>query len=69
MKKKYFVSKTPEETGEHEVHAEGCPKIPSVIHRKYIGEYLSCKDAVSDAKGFYYPVDGCKFCSPNCHSR
>ena len=69
MKYKYYVNDTAQSTGEHEVHREDCFLIPFIISKTLLGEYYYCKAAVAKASGIYSNVDGCKHCSPDCHSR
>lgn len=66
MKKKYYVNKNAQANGDHEVHDENCTYLP--YNRKYLGEYDTCKDAVAEAKKEYKTANGCKYCSPLCHT-
>lgn len=68
MKKKYYVNKHEQSNGDHEVHDENCQYLPSTQNRMYLGEFSSCKDAVTEAKKTYSKADGCKTCSPSCHT-
>lgn len=68
MSKKYYVNKNPQSNGDHEVHEESCRYLPLLQNRLYLGQYSSCKDAVSEAKRTYPKADGCKTCSPSCHT-
>lgn len=65
----YYVNKNAQEKGEHEVHKEECKKLPLPKNRQYLGYFSSCKDAVKKAKDYYSNVDGCKLCSPACHTK
>ena len=64
---KYYVNNNPQQTGEHEVHKEGCDHFPS--DHKYLGEYSKCQAAVEKAQSFYTNVDGCYWCCRECHTR
>ena len=64
---KYYVNRNAQSNGDHEVHQENCRYFPS--NAKYLGEFSNCKDAVNEAKKTYSTADGCKTCSPTCHSR
>lgn len=64
---KYYVNNKSQTTGEHEVHKSTCTYLPS--DRKYLGEYLSCHDAVREAKKTYPKSDGCFHCCNECHTR
>jgi hypothetical protein len=58
----YYVDERESKSGEHEVHCEGCAHLPDVLHRKFLGVFNSCKDAVEEAKRFYENVVGCNCC-------
>ncbi len=66
MAKKYYVNTRAQANGDHEVHEEGCRHFPG--SSKYLGEFYSCKGAVTEAKKTYATADGCKTCSPDCHT-
>jgi hypothetical protein len=66
--KKYYVNQNVQSNGDHEVHTEDCRYVPSVSNRKYLGEYSSCKPAVTEAKKTYSKSNGCKTCCPDCHT-
>ena len=63
----YCVNHNPQLTGEHEVHAEGCPWWPA--NNQYLGWHATCHYAVGTARNFYINVDGCRTCSNECHTR
>ena len=63
----YYVNNKAQPTGEHEVHKEGCSCLPS--DKTYLGIYSNCQDAVKEAKKHYSNVDGCAFCTPDCHTK
>jgi len=67
--KKYYVNKKAQSNGDHEVHHEDCRYLPDSENRKYLGQYSNCKDAVKEAKKDYSQVNGCKTCSPDCHTQ
>ncbi|ATL46457.1 hypothetical protein COR50_04300 [Chitinophaga caeni] len=67
--KNYYVNMNKQSNGEHEVHAEACYKMPLRINRIPLGQFASCKIAVSTAKKFYSKVNGCKTCCIECHTR
>lgn len=69
MLKKYYVNRNAQSTGEHEVHQEGCSFLPSVSNRIDLGYFYSCKEAIKKAREYYSNVDGCYFCSNECHTR
>ncbi|MDN5289032.1 MAG: hypothetical protein JWR38_5306 [Mucilaginibacter sp.] len=69
MKNKYYVNQNAQSNGDHEVHEESCAYLPKLENRTYLGEFSSCKGAVEEAKKRYYKADGCKYCSPDCHTR
>ncbi len=65
----YYVNQNAQPTGEHEVHKEDCEHLPDIANRKYLGNFYNCKDAVKEAKKHYTNVDGCYYCSNECHTR
>lgn len=67
--KSYYVNKHPQSNGDHEVHDAGCTYLPLEENRKYLGLFSDCKGAVKKAKETYATADGCKTCSPACHTR
>ncbi|MFB9843998.1 hypothetical protein [Mucilaginibacter ginsenosidivorans] len=69
MKKKYYVNKHAQSNGDHEVHEQSCVYLPAEQNRLYLGEFYGCRDAVDEAKKTYKSADGCKTCSPGCHTR
>ncbi|MDQ8012586.1 MAG: hypothetical protein REI96_09065 [Flavobacterium nitrogenifigens] len=65
---KYYVNQNAQQNGDHEVHTENCQYLPSFANRKYLGDFSSCKPAVDEAKKTYSKANGCKTCSPSCHT-
>ncbi|WP_117880200.1 hypothetical protein [Aureibaculum luteum] len=65
---KYYVNKNAQENGDHEVHTTGCSWLPEVHNRIYLGDYNSCNAAVKKAKEHYSQVNGCYYCSKDCHT-
>lgn len=65
----YYVNKNAQPTGEHEVHNSSCSYLPDVDNRIYLGNFSNCKDAVHEAKKYYTNVDGCYYCSRDCHTK
>ena len=66
---KYYVNMNAQTTGEHEVHTASCSWLPAPENRKYLGEFLICSQATSEAKKHYNNVDGCFYCCNACHTR
>lgn len=64
----YYVNKTPQTNGDHEVHVANCVYIPGSSNREYLGEYSSCSPAVTEAKKKYPRANGCYFCCKPCHT-
>lgn len=65
----YYVNTDSQPAGEHEVHTTECGHGPAAAKRKPLGWYASCSLAIEAAKRLYTQVDGCKFCSKECHKR
>lgn len=64
----YYVNKNAQANGDHEVHREGCSYIPFPSNRLYLGEYHHCAPAVLEARKTYIQVNGCYWCSRECHT-
>ena len=64
----YYVNRQAQSNGDHEVHKSDCKYLPSTENRIYLGEFPSCHGAVQAARGYFDQVDGCYFCSPDCHT-
>ncbi len=65
----YYVNQNAQPTGEHEVHKESCQYLPDISNRKYLGNFISCREAITEAKKYYLNVDGCFYCSYECHKK
>lgn len=65
---RYYVNDRAQANGDHEVHKQGCSFMPDVSNRTYLGDYSSCRPAVSAAKKKYSKSNGCYFCSRECHT-
>lgn len=63
-----YVNTRPQPNGDHEVHAADCAWLPSKENRRYPGQFSSCHGAVLDASKYYAKVNGCRRCSPACHT-
>jgi hypothetical protein len=66
---KYYVNENAQPTGEHEVHKEVCSYLPDYSNRKYLGDFSNCREAIRETKKYYDNVDGCYYCSNECHTR
>lgn len=67
--KKYYVNRREQANGDHEVHHQDCPYLPSADNRIYLGEFSNCKLAVAVAKNHFDQVNGCRTCSSECHTQ
>jgi hypothetical protein len=66
----YYVNdRAQDNSGDHEVHKDGCMWLGMVHSKTYLGDFASCFGAVAKAKTIYYSSDGCKYCCPDCHTR
>lgn len=63
----YYVNKTPQANGDHEVHHRDCPHLSKVKDKLLLGDHTSCTSAVRRARLVYPTADGCKTCSEPCH--
>lgn len=65
----YYVNKNAQPSGEHEIHTTSCNHGPSLESSKQsLGFHSDCKEAKKAAKSYYSNVDGCYFCSNDCHT-
>ncbi|HEX6371036.1 MAG TPA: hypothetical protein VF006_19115 [Longimicrobium sp.] len=64
----YYVNTQAQSNGDHEVHRDGCTYLPSILNRKYLGQFNYCVDAVDEARKHYTQVNGCYYCSNACHT-
>ena len=66
---KYYVNNNAQlDSGDHEVHKDGCYWLSIAKDTKYLGLFTSCHEAVRQAKLIYRTADGCKHCSIDCHT-
>lgn len=64
----YYVNNNPQaDTGDHEVHKDGCEWLAMAKSKIYLGYFTNCKDAIAKAKTVYARVDGCAYCCKECH--
>lgn len=66
---RYYVHTRAQPNGDHEVHKLGCAHMPEEDNRIYLGDFDHCRGAVRKAKEHYSLVDGCYYCSNECHTR
>ena len=64
----YYVSRNPQGNGDHEVHTSSCFFLPDSENRTYLGEFLACSAVVNEARNYYAQVNGCYYCSNECHT-
>jgi len=65
----YYVNdRAQDDSGDHEVHEEGCSWLNMVHSKTYLGYYASCTGAVAKAKTIYPSSDGCVHCCSACHT-
>ncbi|MBI4932116.1 MAG: hypothetical protein HY841_15265 [Bacteroidetes bacterium] len=65
---KYYVNTHAQANGDHEVHKEGCAWMPHENHKRYLGDFLNCQDAVREAKKIFAQSNGCYYCSRECNT-
>ncbi len=65
----YVMNKNAQLNGDHEVHKKGCSWEPKAENQYPLGEHATCRTAVAKAKTINPKADGCKYCSPDCHTR
>ncbi len=65
----YYVNDNAQDTGEHEVHKDTCVFFPKMDSYTDLGYFTNCQAALEKARKYYDNVDGCKFCSVECHKK
>jgi len=66
---RYYVNKNAQANGDHEVHVVTCTFLPLPENRIYLGDFTSCRPAVREARKYYNQVNGCYYCSYECHTQ
>lgn len=66
---RYCMNRNAQSNGDHEVHKEGCQFAPASHNQQDLGEHATCRTAVALARQYNPKADGCKHCSPECHTR
>ena len=61
---RYYVDVNASIDGQNEVHTSGCNRLPSIRDRIFLGDFLSCRRAVAEARHYYEEVTGCHLCCP-----
>ena len=58
------------DSGDHEVHHVGCSWFDKIERKLLLGSFESCHEALAAAKRRFKgkKIDGCKYCSPECHT-
>jgi len=64
----YYINKKAQTNGDHEVHKEDCFRLPNDENRIKLGSFNNCHDAVREAEKHYSQVNGCYWCSKECHT-
>ena len=64
---KYYLNRSAQPNGDHEVHKDGCVHMPD--NKIYLGDFGDCREAVQQAKKNYAQINGCIHCSNTCHTQ
>jgi len=65
---RYYVNDNAQKNGDREVHREDCDWMPEPENRTYLGNFTNCRDAVREARKYHRQVNGCYYCSRECHT-
>ncbi|TNZ86917.1 hypothetical protein CGI23_12600 [Vibrio parahaemolyticus] len=65
---RYYVNKNAQDNGDHEVHQEGCSRLPLPHNRLFLGIHSTCQTAVREARRHYRQSNGCFYCARACHT-
>lgn len=63
----YRVNNNAQANGDHEVHKMGCAWWPTNNYTS-LGDHSNCWSAVLEARKYHSQVNGCYFCSNECHT-
>ena len=66
---RYYVNTNAQSTGEHEVHKDGCHRMPEPQNRIHLGYFSDAKEAVREARRYFSNVDGCYYCASEVHKK
>ncbi|WP_295534029.1 hypothetical protein [uncultured Thioclava sp.] len=67
----FYLNKRQTNDIDYEVHLDGCYWLTLVTDKEYLGNFVECSGAVAEAKRqhpTWYRINGCKHCSPACHT-
>ena len=64
----YYVDMIAQPNDEHEIHIGFCNRLPSIQNRIFLGDFLSCRRAITEAEKYYPQVNGCHCCCSACHT-
>lgn len=59
----YYVDKRALNGGAHEMHDYDCKHKPDTVNRYMLGFFLSCEEAINEAKKYYKNINVCNCCS------
>ncbi len=65
---RYYVNKSAQANGDHEVHKDKCIWLPLVRDKLDLGDHLSPQSALYAARKIYRQCNGCYYCSPEIHT-
>ncbi len=65
---RYYVNKNAQLNGDHGVHKYSCSRLPAEENRIYLGVLENCRNGVREARKHYSQVNGCYYCSRECHT-
>lgn len=65
---RYYVNDRAQSNGDHEVHKDGCSFMPAAANRTYLGDFGTCREAVTAARRHYTQCNGCYYCANPCHT-
>jgi len=60
----YYVNKNAGYNDNHVVHAAGCPHLPDIDNRLFLGSFYQVNAAILQAKKYYTGAIGCETCCP-----
>ena len=66
----YINPQAQSDSGDHEVHRQGCYWLTLISNPYYLGDFYDCHPAVAKARSLYpsWKINGCYHCSEDCHT-
>lgn len=67
--KLYYISRYPNQNGNHELHKANCSHLPNIFNRIWFGEYKTQQEALHDALKMFPNLTACSNCLESANSK